>query len=84
MWCSLLRLFLTVSRCTGRRACDKGLLTGLKMKSEEDQGFFVDDTAANDLEMQCNHSTTTMTGGGNHWGYYSNWATCPEGKSAIH
>ncbi|XP_045118100.1 vitelline membrane outer layer protein 1-like [Portunus trituberculatus] len=63
----------------GMRSCTEGLLTGLKMKSEEDQGFFVDDTAANDLEMQCNHSTTTLNGGGNHWGFYSSWATCPEG-----
>ncbi|KAK8401925.1 hypothetical protein O3P69_001200 [Scylla paramamosain] len=63
----------------GKRVCDEGLLTGLKMKSEEYQGFFIDDTAANDLEMQCNHSTTTLNGGGNRWGHYSNWATCPVG-----
>lgn len=67
--------------CVGKRECPEGLLTGLKMKSEEYQGIFIDDTAANDLEMQCNHSTITLNGGGNRWGYYSNWATCPEGES---
>ncbi|KAK7066208.1 hypothetical protein SK128_017463 [Halocaridina rubra] len=37
---------------TVKRECGTGYLTGLRMKSEEDQGFWVDDTAANDLEMQ--------------------------------
>lgn len=63
----------------GKRECPTGFLTGLKMKSEEDQGMLVDDTAANDLEMQCDFSTVTLNGGGNSWGYYSNWANCPEG-----
>ncbi|KAK3854961.1 hypothetical protein Pcinc_038606 [Petrolisthes cinctipes] len=52
----------------GKRECPSGeVLTGLRMKSEEDQGNFVDDTAANDLDMQCLHSTFTLNGGGNHW-----------------
>ncbi|KAK4291769.1 hypothetical protein Pmani_035424 [Petrolisthes manimaculis] len=64
----------------GKRECPSGqVLTGLRMKSEEDQGNFVDDTAANDLDMQCSHSTFTLNGGGNHWGYWSTWASCPEG-----
>ncbi|XP_071522314.1 vitelline membrane outer layer protein 1-like [Panulirus ornatus] len=64
----------------GKRECPQGLLTGLKMKSEEDQGIF-DDTAANDLEMQCDWSTYTMNGGGDHWGKWSSWVSCPEGMA---
>ncbi|XP_071523173.1 vitelline membrane outer layer protein 1-like [Panulirus ornatus] len=63
----------------GKRECDEGYLTGLRMKSEEDQGFFIDDTAANDLEMQCDWSTTTLNGGGDSWGRWSNWVSCPHG-----
>ncbi|XP_042237659.1 vitelline membrane outer layer protein 1-like isoform X2 [Homarus americanus] len=63
----------------GKRECFQGFLTGLKMKSEEYQGIIEDDTAANDLEMQCNWSTETLNGGGNHWGYWSDYADCPDG-----
>nr|XP_045611200.1 vitelline membrane outer layer protein 1-like [Procambarus clarkii] len=63
----------------GRQACPEGLLTGLKMKSEAYQGILEDDTAANDLEMQCDWSTFTLSGGGNEWGDWSDFATCPDG-----
>lgn len=62
----------------GRKECANGLLTGMRMRSEEAQGPG-DDTAANDLEMQCNHSSTTLNGGGNRWGHFSNWVTCEKG-----
>ncbi|XP_063606981.1 vitelline membrane outer layer protein 1-like [Penaeus indicus] len=61
----------------GKRECATGYLTGLRMRSEEDQGFFIDDTAANDLDMQCNWSTDTLNGGGDHWGDWSSWESCP-------
>lgn len=61
----------------GKRECQTGYLTGLRMKSEKDQGWWIDDTAANDLEMQCDWSTETHNGGGDHWGYWSSWESCP-------
>ncbi|CAL4217921.1 unnamed protein product, partial [Meganyctiphanes norvegica] len=61
------------------RTCSSGFLTGLRLKSEPDQGMFSDDTAANDLEMQCNWSSEIHNGGGDHWGDWSSWAYCPQG-----
>lgn len=64
----------------GWKECKDGLLTGLRMKSEMSQGDG-DDTAANDLEMQCNNSNVILNGGGNRWGHYSSWAKCPMGSA---
>merc|ERR1711962_89342 len=60
------------------RTCSTGFLTGLRMKSEPEQGIFVDDTAANDLEMACNWSSEIHNGGGDHWGEWSGWSYCPQ------
>ncbi|XP_069937753.1 vitelline membrane outer layer protein 1-like isoform X1 [Cherax quadricarinatus] len=62
----------------GKRECPEGFLTGVMMKSEAKQGI-LDDTAANDLEMQCNWSDFTINGGGNPWGTWSSYTTCPQG-----
>ncbi|CAL4106261.1 unnamed protein product [Meganyctiphanes norvegica] len=64
----------------GKRECREGYLTGLRLKSERNRGLYIDDTAANELEMQCNWSGKgKLKGGGTHWGKFSSWETCPKG-----
>ncbi|CAL4109291.1 unnamed protein product [Meganyctiphanes norvegica] len=61
------------------KTCSDGFLTGLRMKSEEPQGHLHDDTAANDLEMQCAWGSEIHNGEGDHWGRWSSWSYCPQG-----
>ena len=73
-------IYLFCPKCLGRKECPDGQwLTGFKLKVEPYQGVFVDDTAANDLEMNCNWSDMTINGNGDHWGEWGNFVQCPHG-----
>jgi len=65
----------------GRRTCYRGFLTAVRMRTERNRGIFMDDTAANDLEMECNWSPKgRLKGGGTYWGKWSSWEECPQGR----
>jgi hypothetical protein len=56
-------------------------LTGARMRIEPPQGSG-DDTAANDVQFSCGGSSTIHAPGGQGWGSWLNWATCPA-QSAV-
>ncbi|XP_053627048.2 vitelline membrane outer layer protein 1 [Cherax quadricarinatus] len=62
----------------GKRECNKGFFKAIRMRIENAQGRG-DDTAANDLEMQCQNGET-YNGGGTGWGSWSDWRYCPSGE----
>ena len=63
----------------GKKSCKNGdFSTGFQMKIEQNRGFIVDDTAANDVEMKC-QSGILQKGDGTPWGKWRGWVYCPKG-----
>ncbi|XP_021967511.1 vitelline membrane outer layer protein 1 homolog [Folsomia candida] len=64
---------------TGLLECpDPGFAVGFELRSEEDQGFSTDDTAANNLKIYCS-GLSVLEGAGEDWGDWTGAITCPRG-----
>ncbi|OXA51856.1 vitelline membrane outer layer protein 1 homolog [Folsomia candida] len=64
---------------TGLQECpDPGFAVGYELRSEGDQGFAVDDTAANNLKIHCS-GLGILEGAGQGWGDWTGALTCPRG-----
>ncbi|XP_072000782.1 vitelline membrane outer layer protein 1 homolog [Engystomops pustulosus] len=62
--------------------CPSGHLMSFALQVEPKQGDG-DDTAANNIMMQCSDHTV-LTGKGGYWGTFSSWSgTCPSGICGI-
>ena len=55
--------------------------TGAQFRSEPDQGGS-DDTAGNNLNMECTDGTI-LEGRGDPWGEWSSWVVCPKGTAVC-
>jgi hypothetical protein len=53
---------------------------GFQLRSEPNQGVFVDDTAANNLNLYCSDGTI-LSGDGDDWGSWTTPQHCPAGMS---
>ncbi|XP_066501296.1 vitelline membrane outer layer protein 1 homolog [Hoplias malabaricus] len=59
--------------------CPSGVLTSFQLRVEPHQGFFGDDTAANNVKFRCS-SNPVLEGRGMSWGEYGHWSPeCSEG-----
>ncbi|XP_045597700.2 vitelline membrane outer layer protein 1 homolog [Procambarus clarkii] len=63
---------------TGKYQCRNGRLNAFRLRVESHQGSG-DDTAADSLDMRC-ETGEELTGGGNSWGTWGSWQTCPSGQ----
>ncbi|XP_069801097.1 vitelline membrane outer layer protein 1 homolog [Dendropsophus ebraccatus] len=62
--------------------CPSGNLISFSLRVEKPQGDG-DDTAANNIMMQCS-DLTILTGNGGYWGDYGSWSgVCPQGICGI-
>ena len=60
--------------------CDEGnFVTGAKFRSEED--VFIDDTAGNDLNLECGDGTELHGESSTNWGDWSSMVSCYYGSA---
>merc|ERR1712168_665963 len=66
----------------GVHNCRSTYLNAFQLRVETPQRTRVinDDTAANDMNMKC-IDEELLEGHGGHWGVWSGWQTCPEGRA---
>jgi hypothetical protein len=57
---------------------EPGFATGFQLRSENDQGWYADDSAANDLNLFCS-TGETINGGGMGYGSWTAERRCPRG-----
>jgi Vitelline membrane outer layer protein I (VOMI) len=64
-------------------ACNRGdLLVGFRLRVEEEQGDG-DDTAANDMEVQCSGGAVLTPPNGGPWGEWGDFMYCEQDNSAV-